>query len=169
VPSPPELCNGLDDDCDTLTDEDWVLASDPLNCGACGNVCNVPHVVEQTCRYNTCIIGDLGCAAGWLDCTLEDGCETAVDSAHCGGCTVDCPGGRWQCCAPATVTCTDTYNAANCGSCGNNCGVSAYCCYGICCADTEACCAGMCCPDGCCATDPTVCAGTVDCVVPDGG
>lgn len=41
VPKPPdaESCNALDDDCDGLTDEAFVLTSDVQNCGSCGAVC----------------------------------------------------------------------------------------------------------------------------------
>jgi hypothetical protein len=31
----PEVCNGLDDDCDGEVDEDFDLMSDVMNCGAC--------------------------------------------------------------------------------------------------------------------------------------
>jgi len=35
----PEVCNGLDDDCDGSVDEDFDLLTDPANCGACGFAC----------------------------------------------------------------------------------------------------------------------------------
>jgi hypothetical protein len=36
----PEACNGLDDDCDGMVDEDFDLATDPAHCGACGSACS---------------------------------------------------------------------------------------------------------------------------------
>ncbi len=35
----PEQCNGVDDDCDGMVDEDFDLMTDPDNCGSCGNTC----------------------------------------------------------------------------------------------------------------------------------
>ncbi|MBN1771988.1 MAG: hypothetical protein JXB32_12035 [Deltaproteobacteria bacterium] len=47
----PELCNGFDDDCDGSIDEDFDLATDPTNCGGCGNVC----AAGETCTDGVCV------------------------------------------------------------------------------------------------------------------
>src|SRR5579871_1325157 len=36
----PEVCNGLDDDCDGVVDNGIDLNTDDLNCGICGNACD---------------------------------------------------------------------------------------------------------------------------------
>ena len=38
-----ELCNNRDDDCDGVVDNGIDLFTDPLNCGACDNVCPGPN------------------------------------------------------------------------------------------------------------------------------
>ena len=45
-----ELCNGLDDDCNAMTDEPFILATDNLHCGVCGRVC--PS--GTSCRLGSC-------------------------------------------------------------------------------------------------------------------
>jgi alpha-tubulin suppressor-like RCC1 family protein len=34
-----EVCNGADDDCDMMADEDFDVATDAMNCGVCGHAC----------------------------------------------------------------------------------------------------------------------------------
>ncbi len=41
-PGTAERCNGVDDDCDGETDEEFDLAGDPSHCGECGRSCRVP-------------------------------------------------------------------------------------------------------------------------------
>ena len=73
------------------------FATDPLNCGFCGNVCTAPNGVPS------CVDGECGLAAcmpGFGDCDLSafNGCETNI-----------------------------TNDPANCGACGNVCGINQYC------------------------------------------
>ncbi|MFK7985810.1 MAG: hypothetical protein AB8I08_07235 [Sandaracinaceae bacterium] len=111
VPS-DETCNGEDDDCDTLIDEE-PAAIDEFNCGFCGNVCPID---EPFCIGGRC--GFL-CAPGTEDCDEEPGCETDIRLAeHCGDCGTVCEGGAvcefipgtadWGCsgtCRPGRMDC----------------------------------------------------------------
>ncbi len=47
----PETCDGRDNDCDGVVDEDFDLSSDPRNCGNCGRNCP-PGMV---CRGGQCV------------------------------------------------------------------------------------------------------------------
>ena len=75
-----ELCNGLDDDGDTLTDEDFDLTSDEWNCGTCGVVCaDLDHVATGGCADSTCRIDT--CELSWAECddVVSNGCERQLD------------------------------------------------------------------------------------------
>lgn len=73
------------------------LLDDPLNCGACGNVCpkiNLAGSVDNgdaVCRKGVC---GYECIAGKADCDGDPttGCETdlASDALHCGACGTRC-------------------------------------------------------------------------------
>ncbi len=71
-----EICNGLDDNCNSAVDEIFDKATDPTNCGSCGNVCPV--------RSKTCVGG----ANASMACTSDTDCPTstcAVNSQPCCG------------------------------------------------------------------------------------
>ncbi|MCB9596591.1 MAG: hypothetical protein H6719_27960 [Sandaracinaceae bacterium] len=91
----PEICNGLDDDCNGVVDD-----------GACG-----PH---ETCGGAECV-----CEEGWLDCTAAAGCETPENASNCGDCGNACTGAT-PICEPLTDTCVN-----GCGAgltvCGTAC------------------------------------------------
>ena len=113
-----EICNGLDDDCDGMPDEDFDLQTDTENCGSCGMACpTLPLNGTRTCVAGVC---GVRCDPSFLDCnTMEYGCESS-DSAvsTCGSCATACSGAT-PFCDGATSTC-----AASCSGGLTDCGMS---------------------------------------------
>jgi hypothetical protein len=132
APGATETCNGLDDDCDGRTDEDFALDTDVSNCGRCGRVCSfpnaTPHCVTGTCGFEPAT----DCTPGFSDndgvqlngceypCTptadpteicdgRDNDCDGRVDGAttDAGGSCNRAPGGvaRGVCTSTGTVTC----------------------------------------------------------------
>jgi hypothetical protein len=95
-----ETCNTTDDDCDGQTDEDFNTATDPQNCGGCGQVCGSGLVgggnAVWTCSASACSISS--CKAGYHDNNNDpsDGCESGqcfiTGSEVCDGVDNDCDG-----------------------------------------------------------------------------
>lgn len=71
------------------------VATDPMQCGACGSPCSVPHATPN-CVNGKCGIG--ACDAGRVDCDGDalNGCEAPldVDPNNCGSCGFVCPAGE---------------------------------------------------------------------------
>jgi hypothetical protein len=79
VPAGPEVCNGLDDDCDGRIDDAFDHRRDPENCGACGLRCgDAPGVATAACIEGAC--GALRCLPGLYDgdADPDNGCEAAL-------------------------------------------------------------------------------------------
>lgn len=75
----PEACDGLDDDCDGVVDDE------PATDEWCGS----GDVPGTTCQNGACVCGSGGTLCGTGDgqfCT-----DTQTDSTDCGGCGVNCP------------------------------------------------------------------------------
>jgi hypothetical protein len=127
------LCNGT---CDNLQ-------SDPNNCGACGNVCNLPNSYP-VCIAGACSIGSCNSGFGNCDGIQSNGCETNLQNNpnDCGACGFVCQQG--QTCSGGACTCgpglTQCQNGCfnlsddpnNCGQCGVACGSGKICVSGIC-------------------------------------
>ncbi len=130
TPTGAEACNGLDDDCDGETDEDFDLSSDPAHCGECGRACAYAHA-EGRCETGSCRMG--GCRPGYVDLDGDPatGCEyacTPTGAEACNGLDDDCDG--------ATDEDFDlSSDPEHCGSCGRRCSfrnASARCVAGSC-------------------------------------
>ncbi|MFQ5413156.1 MAG: MopE-related protein [Phycisphaerae bacterium] len=92
-------CDGVDDDCDGATDEDFV--STPTTCGV------------GACSGNT---GALVCQGGVLVDTCDPFAGAAVDDATCDGIDDDCDGGSDEDFVPVPTTCGVGACAGNTGA-----------------------------------------------------
>jgi hypothetical protein len=89
-----DVCDGLDNNCSGVADEDFDLQNDPRWCGACNRACEVPNAVPG-CAAGQCVIR--ACRAGFIDLDgrLDNGCEYACtpDGPEvCDGKDNDCDG-----------------------------------------------------------------------------
>lgn len=89
-----EVCNGRDDDCDRVVDEDFDFESDVTHCGGCGRACRPARAtgvcVEGVCTVEACEEGFADLDDGILGC--EYMCPTVVDDETCDGVDEDCDG-----------------------------------------------------------------------------
>jgi len=79
-----EICNALDDDCDGRIDEDFNLARDVHNCGACEQPCPSPNNAVAVCAGGECYYQ---CTAGHYEVNGDpsDGCEATTCEPTAGG------------------------------------------------------------------------------------
>lgn len=113
---PTELCNTIDDDCDSRIDE-GITDSDPRNCGSCGNVCPEYDRSTAVCVAGSC---EIACTEGYGDCDQSPftGCEVELSTiAMCGECgrACDTPHGTPRCFAAecAIVECSPGWRDCN--------------------------------------------------------
>lgn len=88
-----ERCNGADDDCDEVVDEGFDLLADPNHCGACARTCAPVDGLAAVCEAGECR-SESACEAGTADCDRDasNGCEAMLerDESNCGACGVVC-------------------------------------------------------------------------------
>jgi hypothetical protein len=94
IPGGLETCNRVDDDCDTLTDEDFNLNNDIFNCGSCGTTCSLANAVS-TCVAGRCEVASCNLDYWDINGLDSDGCEygcarVAPNYDNCNGIDDDC-------------------------------------------------------------------------------
>lgn len=111
ITSSVDPCEGID------------VMNDPLNCGACGRTCVLPHGVAA-CSLGACALG--ACDLGYADCDgdVENGCEVSEACVPGEACMTSCGTvGGLSCadaCAPVCAPLAEACNALddNCdGAC----------------------------------------------------
>jgi len=120
------------------------VATDPNNCGACDNACDLPNVHIHGCQQSVCTISE--CDEGWGDCDglASTGCEhdVSADVDNCGRCghacnfqngsgdcqqgecvVASCDGGFADCDGDGSNGCEVNLqdDVMNCGTCDNAC------------------------------------------------
>ena len=136
-----EICDGIDNDCNGVIDDNFNLQNDPMNCGTCGHHCQFANAIGACtagqCVLDRCLPGfynidgnpDNGCEYG---CLVSNGGVEICDGLDndCNGMIDDSPIDAGQACFPFGTGCTPN------GSGGFNC-------QGVCRAGTTTCANGF--------------------------
>lgn len=132
TPNSIEVCNGIDDNCNGLIDENVNFLTDVNNCGGCGLVCALPNAVSA-CNGAACVIAQ--CQPGFADVNglPGDGCEvnlatncvingqafangTTRPGVPCQVCNVSQSNSQWSNKEPGTL-CSPTGQCDGTGTC----------------------------------------------------
>jgi formylglycine-generating enzyme required for sulfatase activity len=135
-PEPFESCDQMDNNCNGQVDEGFDLATDPLNCGACNAVCDLPNAFEGCADPDGA--GPLPPACTVIACTtLADGSSfhnndgDPTNGCEFGPCkitnTIEVCNGIDDDCNPATDEANLTPPAGLCASLGACQGATATC------------------------------------------
>jgi hypothetical protein len=118
----PEVCDGLDNDCNGKVDDGFDFMNDDKNCGACGLACTAGHCQMGKCPGVVMMGGDGGVST-----------DAGVPPGHDGGTTMP-PQNLGACSNLMGGTgCYDLSNDhSNCGMCGKVCAATQYCNAGTC-------------------------------------
>jgi hypothetical protein len=136
-----EICDGIDNDCNGIIDDNFNLQTDPQNCGQCGHHCNFQNAVGAcdmgVCRLDRCLPNfyDIdgnpanGCEYG---CLVSNGGVEICDGLDndCNGMIDDNPIDAGQACFPFGSGCTPN-------------GSGGFTCVGACRAGTTTCANGF--------------------------
>jgi hypothetical protein len=113
----PEICDGLDNNCNGQIDEGFDKQNDPNNCGPSCTRCGFPHA-SALCTSGTCALG--ACDPGYvnLDGQAANGCEYQCTFTSA---TEICNGVDDNCNGQVDEGFNLQTDANNCGSCNHVC------------------------------------------------
>jgi hypothetical protein len=75
-----EICDGVDNDCNDVIDDNFDLTTDVNNCGSCGTVCGLGNASTKCMPVNgfpDCVVATCNAGFSDLDKLAQNGCEYA--------------------------------------------------------------------------------------------
>jgi hypothetical protein len=149
----PELCNGLDDDCDGTIDEDFMLGM-PCD-GSDADLCMDGHVACSPDGTTTVCSDDPTAVVEICTDAIDNDCDGFTDCQDGPSCCANaaCSGGAYCCTGTGQIATIGNTCLTDFGSTGSSDSMEIYCCGGI----ARFCLSGEACPwrAGCGATTTT--------------